>query len=120
MLRGSGRGWVLAGDVDRYRQIPHDDHMADFRHLNVMSALGDLSEGVRRNGTAPDLVRQIDALRNFVYELDSTSAARQIREVTVQAQTLAGPANQNGSPADKLIRQSAYRLEDIATVLEAR
>lgn len=79
-----------------------------------MSKLGELSEGVRRNDTAPDLVREIDDLRDSVYDLDSTSAARRIREVTARARALAGPANQNGSEDDKLIRRSAHQLEDSA------
>lgn len=93
--------------------------MAGFTHLNIRSVLGELSSGVQRKGTAPDLLSQIDALRDLVNDLDSNSAAIRIRRITTQAWSLAGPANRDTSAAAKLIRQSAYRLDDLATVLDS-
>lgn len=92
--------------------------MADFEHLYVRSALGELAEGVRLNDTAPDLAGEIDDLWHSVYDLDSTSAARRIRKVTAQAWDLAGPADHNRSEDAKRIRESAYHLDNLASVLD--
>lgn len=95
-----------------------DAHTTDFEHLRIRSALGELQEAVRIEGTGPDLLDQIAALWQEIYDVDNATASERIRQITHQAWNLAGPAKQNTSPTAKAIRAAAFRLDDVKVTLD--
>lgn len=89
--------------------------MASFKHLNIMSVLGELEAGVYGIDMDSPLNQKISTLRNEVYTMPSAAAGSRIAAVVAEAKLL---AEGNPSNAAGVVRRAAFRLEDIVTLLD--